>query len=133
MHLRHGVHKSYKVKRIRDSAVNPWGTVVSKVHRLRSSAITLDSPGMCETSSSIPVLVAKVAKISTKKHKGLVVVNILLLTDSAPVLSLRDFRQIGILKPGKNDAASQTNPIWAKVSKDEIFFCIAESIGNGRN
>ena len=101
MHLRHGVHKSYKVKRIRDSTVNPCGTVVSKVQRLRSSAITLDSPGICKTSSSIPVLVAKVAKISTKKHKGLVVVNILLLTDSAPVLSLKDFRQIGILKPGK--------------------------------
>ena len=28
---------------------------------------------MCETSGSIPVLVAKVAKISAKKHKGLVV------------------------------------------------------------
>ena len=88
---------------------------------------------MCETSSSIPVLVAKVAKISTKKHKGLVVVNVLLLTDSAPVLSLNDFKQIGIRNPGIMKQQATPNPIWARVSKAEILFCIAGSMENGRN
>ena len=89
MHLRHGVQRPRSSKRIRFSGWKLCGIGEVKDQRLRSSAISLDSPGMCETSGSIPVLVAKVAKISAKKHKGLVVVNILLLTDSAPVLSLQ--------------------------------------------
>ena len=55
-----------------------------------------------------------------------------LLEAPAPVLSLNDFKQIGIRKPGLADAISHSSEIWARVSKAEIFFCMFESSSNGK-
>jgi hypothetical protein len=63
------------------------------------------------TSSSTPVTEAARAKTSTNRKRGCYVVNSLLLTLSAPVLSLSDLRQTGILNPGKDSATSQTKAI----------------------
>ena len=72
------------------------------------------------------------ARISAKKHNSFVVVNMRLLEASAPELSLNDFKQIGIRKPELSDAISHSSPIWPKVSKTEIFFCVFESSSNGK-
>ena len=55
--------------------------------------------------------------------------NSLLLTLSAPVLSLSDFKQIGNRNPGKDVATNHTKAIWARVSNDAILRCIFGSKG----
>ena len=72
------------------------GMGVEKSQRLRSSAIILSAPGIWLTSNSIPAVEARHVRILTKRHSGWVVVNNLLLTLSAPVLSLKDFKHMGM-------------------------------------
>ena len=120
-------HSSWRDSLILSRSWNLWGTGTSMDHRLRSSAMTLSFTGIWVTSNSTPVIDASFVRISTKIHKGCEVVNNLLLTLSAPMLSLRDFKQIGMRKPGYAVAISHTRAICARVSNAEILRCMFSS------
>ena len=64
---------------------------------------------------------------SKKMDKGYDMLQSLLLPDSAPVLSLNVFKQIGMRCAGKNLAVTDKRAIWANVSKEEMECCISES------
>ena len=68
-------------------AFNSWGGVPRPSQRLRASAISLDLPGMWETSKVIPDDATNRLNFSRNKAKGIVVVKSLFDTDSAPELS----------------------------------------------
>ena len=62
--------------------------------------MTLEAPGICETSISMPNWTDVSDKRSRNQHEGSVVEKSLLLPDSAPELSLRLLRQIGSRNDG---------------------------------
>ena len=105
------IHRSANEKRTRSACTKEWGTGSSSFHLLRSSAIKLSWPGMWPTSISIPVRAERRHNFSMKKQSGRDMVIILLLVDSAPELSERDFRQTGNLWLGKNLDVTQRSAI----------------------
>ena len=77
------------------------------------------------TSISIPEETERRQSFSRNKAKGSVILQSLLLPDSAPELSLKLFKQIGTRCAGKNLAAVNKMAIWANVSNAEMERCMS--------
>ena len=131
-HDRFGCQRDARLNRMRSWLEKSWGMAETKSQRLKSSAMTLSGPGIWLTSSSTPVTDANIVNFSTKNQRGFVVVKHLLLTDSAPELSLSDFRQIGMRDPGEKFDTKWIKAIWASALRAEMLRCICWSNFKGR-
>ena len=80
------------------------------------SALSLASPGICETSGDMRWIAASSEILSKKYASGRLVVRRLFKPDSAPELSERALRVMGTCEHGSREAAASISPAWAKAS-----------------